>query len=125
MQRLWLGQSRKPFGFRPMWGYYLRPQAEARREAILEEEASMGEARLLSAVARGRQDVRATGTTRVDRGRTPTRHPAPRALRVFLALAIAAAVSLFGAASAIGQDPAAIRVLVFHGTPDATVNAGI
>ena len=46
------------------------------------------------------------------------------ALRVFLALILVAATGLAAADSASAQAPAT-KVLVFHGTPDATVNAGV
>ena len=76
-------------------------------------------ARGLSAHARERSGSRAKVTFGIDPGRTATRH-----LRGFLALALAAVVSLLLAATATAQAPAT-TVLVFHGTPDATVNAGI
>ena len=76
-------------------------------------------ARGLSAHARERSGSRAKVTIGIDPGRTATRH-----LRAFLALALAAVVSLLLAATATAQAPAT-TVLVFHGTPDATVNAGI
>src|SRR3712207_6322472 len=43
--------------------------------------------------------------------------------RAFAALALAISICLVGAASALAQAP--IRVLVFHGPPDATVDAGV
>ena len=76
-------------------------------------------ARGLSAHARERSGSRAKVTIGIDPGRTATRH-----LRAFLALALAAVVSLLLAATATAQAPAT-TVLVFHGTPDATVTAGV
>ena len=52
-------------------------------------------------------------------GRTATRH-----VRALVALAVAAVVSLLLAGSALAQPPAT-TILVFHGAPNETINAGI
>ena len=80
--------------------------------------------RRLSISARARSDSQAPGTLEADPGRAATRHLRPRAPRALLALALAAVVSLLVAASATAQAPA-ITVLVFHGAPNATIDAGV
>src|SRR5262245_23333127 len=77
----------------------------------------MGEAWLLSACSGVRSGVRTVFRSLGGRGRTATRH-------LGVALVLAAAVSLLGAAGAAGQ-ASPPTVLVFHGAPNDTVNAGI
>ena len=83
----------------------------------------MDEARGLSAFVRGRSSSRTTGTVGAQSRRTATRHPRV-SLRAGLALVVVAVLMLFGAASASAQEPAT-KILVFHGAPNATVNAGV
>src|SRR5688500_3870440 len=81
----------------------------------------MGEVRGLSAHARQRANSRATVTIGAESGRTATSHLLPRALVAFV---LAAVVSLLVAVPATAQAPAP-TVLVFHGTPNETVTAGV
>jgi PKD repeat protein/type 1 glutamine amidotransferase len=74
----------------------------------------MGKARGLSVSAR-------------ERGGTPVGRRLAGAARLRMAcvaLLLAATVSLLGAGGAAAQAPA-VKVLVYHGAPDATVNAGV
>src|SRR4051812_9924441 len=80
----------------------------------------MGEVRGLSAGARERCGSCVTANIGAESRRTATRH----LRRTCLAVVLAAAVSLLGAAGATAQAPA-VKVLVYHGAPDATVNAGV
>ncbi len=73
-----------------------------------------------------RASVLSYGSTSVVAGNPHARRRRSGALRVVLALCLAVAVSLVGAASSAAQAPAAPKVLLYHGgTSNGSVTAGV